>query len=150
MTQWISKNTLSLAAIIGVAAWLVFVGNIAWQTIFPLEVAIFKDVRIPTDKVYRPGDVVRYEVEMEKLHPYAADVTRIIRCKPALFYLMMPDQRGTAGVGSRVGRPNFMLPDEVTGPDECYLDTTFTYNNINQYHDPIRYKKNSNWFKVMP
>lgn len=150
MTEWMLKRTLPIAAMIGVSFWLLYLGNIVYQTIFPREIAIFKDVRIPTDKTYRPGDVVKYEVEMEKLHPYDADVTRVIRCKSGSFYSLSPDLKGTAGVGSRVGRPIFEIPDEVTGPDECYLDTTFSYNNINQYHAPIRYKKNSNWFKVVP
>lgn len=148
MTEWIAKRTVSIAAIISIAFWMGYLGYIAYQTIFPLEIAKFYEVRIP-DKIYQAKDMVRYEVEMEKYSYHDADVTRIIRCRSGAFYQIVPDSKGTTDAGPiRIARPTLIIPDQVVGPDECYLDTTFTYNNINAYHAPIKYKKNSNWFKV--
>jgi hypothetical protein len=119
---------------------------VVYETVYPVHIATFHAVRIP-DKVYRAGDLVQYEVELTKYHDYDAHVMRVIRCKDATFYRLAPDQIGSQPPGYRVAKPFLVIPQEITS-GECYLETTYTYRNINLWHKPVRYQKDSNWFRV--
>jgi hypothetical protein len=146
--KWTTKNSLYVAIILGVLAWAVFIGNIVYQTIYPFEVAVFHSITVAPGP-YRIGDVVRYTVDVDKLFYTPSVVVRDIICMRGA-YQIQPNERGESQTGHFLFKRHFIVPEEVDGPDTCILRSTFSYENINQYHTPIKYSVDSNEFTVGP
>ena len=134
--------------VIGLIFIGLFVGNIAYQTFWPREVAVFHAVTVPPG-VYHKGDIVKYTVDVDKLYFTPSTVVRDIICMKGV-YQILPNERGESQIGHYLFKRHFIIPDLVEPPDMCILRSTFSYETINQYHSPLKYVVDSNEFPVVP
>jgi hypothetical protein len=147
MKDWL-RNTQSLGVVIGLAIWAFLGAYVGYQAVFPLKIAEFHSVAVPNG-IYYPGDVIYYSVYSSKFYPAVATVVREVVCESGAKYEILPHLKGVGAVGENVTYlRDFVLPTKVRGPDRCYLASTFSYDNINPYHRPLTYKKDSNYFSV--
>jgi hypothetical protein len=145
---WVYKNTFTVAAVVGVLAWVMFTGNIIYQTyrtynIIPVPIKI--EVLTP---IVKQGGQLTYQTTYTKTLPVIPIITRELVGENAGRFALDPTWRGDSRTGTITNIRTILLPILVT-PQRYYLSMTWTYEP-NPNHEPVSYRAESGWFTVVP